>query len=92
MNQEERLKIVKNIKNVNYACLSIDKDFTVNKTIEQLVKDGNFKISSFGFSGYRGVIHFNPLNLLSNAFASMAFFKFTLLKSTKSLVSTYLYQ
>ena len=31
-------------------------------------------------------------NLLSNAFASMAFFKFTLLKSTKSLVSTYLYQ
>ena len=53
MNQEERLKIVKNIKNVNYACLSIDKDFTVNKTIDQLVKGGNFKISSFANGGDR---------------------------------------
>ena len=56
MNQEERIEIIKNIKNVHEVFLSIDHDHTVCKSIESLVNNPDYQISYFANGGDRKVI------------------------------------
>ena len=53
MNQDQRINVIKNLKNVHDAYISIDKDSTVRKTIESIVKEKLYKIAYFANGGDR---------------------------------------
>ena len=53
MSVEERVDIIKNIKNVSLVFISVDNDHTVSKTIEKICNETNYDISFFANGGDR---------------------------------------
>ena len=64
MSQDQRFELIKSIKNVHDAFISIDKDLTVNKTIEKIVSKKEYKISYFANGGDRKTVEDVPEKLV----------------------------